>query len=161
MTNIQRQRELQERIADDERHAATAHKAAAYDDLLTRAEAAEAERDELHERYGNLNAAYVDLVIKNTEHGNRMYAAERRVAELETEVQLARATTRAAVERVAELQAAAQWRPVTDSEPADGETVELLVRGRRADGLWYYNDEQPPIVAYRPIPPLPDATEGN
>ena len=155
MTNIQRQRELQERIADDERHAATAHKAAAYDDLLTRAEAAEAERDELHERYGNLNAAYVDLVIKNTEHGNRMYAAERRVAELESQL------------------AAQQWRPGNENPPAP-DWYQVGDIGVGVYDLWYSGEawyrssfqgatyRTPPMSApdyWRPIPPLPPAPQ--
>ena len=146
MTNIQRQRELQERIADDERHAATAHKAAAYDDLLTRAEAAEAERDELHERYGKLNAAYVDLVIKNTEHGNRMYAAERRVAELETQL------------------AEQQWRPGSETPPPDWyQTAETDVFSYAyfTGATWHGHPDDLPPLWYRPIPPLPPAPDAQ
>ena len=45
--NEQQQRELAERIADDERHAATMRRAADYDALMARTEAAEAEATRL------------------------------------------------------------------------------------------------------------------
>jgi hypothetical protein len=66
--------------------------------LLARAEAAEAERNELRERHDNLKNAYANLVEEAAERLVRrlvrMYAAERRVAELEA--QLASAESRAA-----------------------------------------------------------------
>ena len=58
--------------------------------LLARAEAAEAERNELRERHDNLKNAYANLVEEATERLVRrlvrMYAAERRVAELEAQL---------------------------------------------------------------------------
>ena len=53
---------------------------------LARAEAAEAERNELRERHDNLKTAYANLVEEAAERLVRMYAAERRVAELEAQL---------------------------------------------------------------------------
>ena len=71
--------------------------------LLARAEAAEAERNELRERHDNLKTAYANLVEEAAgrlvRRLVRMYAAERRVAALEAQL------------------AAQGWRPVTITEP--------------------------------------------
>jgi predicted nucleic acid-binding Zn-ribbon protein len=50
-TMNEQQQELNERIADDERHAATMRKARDYDALMARAEAAEEEKYQLHKMW--------------------------------------------------------------------------------------------------------------
>jgi predicted nucleic acid-binding Zn-ribbon protein len=56
-TMNEQQQELNERIADDERHAATMRKARDYDALMARAEAAEAERNDANTEAARLKEA--------------------------------------------------------------------------------------------------------
>ena len=125
----------------EERVAALEHDLIA---ALARAEAAEAERDELRERHDNLKNAYANLVEEAAERLVRrlvrMYAAERRVAELEAQL------------------AAQGWRPVTITEPSPDFTVELLIVGYRGhDGYWHYPDGPEGLVirGWRPAPQEP------
>ena len=63
---------------------------------------------------------------------------------------------RAALARVAELEAAQGWQPVTITEPSPGFTVELIVVGYRGDdGYWHYPDGPEGLVirGWRPVPP--------
>ena len=86
MSQLSRGAEAIGRMVQDreERVAALEH---ALDAALARAEAAEAERNELRERHDNLKTAYANLVEEAAgrlvRRLVRMYAAERRVAELE------------------------------------------------------------------------------
>ena len=116
--------------------------------LLARAEAAEAERNELRERHDNLKNAYANLVEEAAERLVRrlvrMYAAERRVAELEAQL------------------AAQGWRPVTITEPSLNVMAELLIVGYRGDdGYWHYPDGPEGLVirGWRPVQVA--ATEEN
>lgn len=65
--------------------------------LTARAEAAEAERDDLRERHDNLKTAYANLVQEAADRLTRMYSAEAEAARLRA--------------RVAELEAALATRP--------------------------------------------------
>ena len=62
----------------------------------------------------------------------------------------------AAEARVAELEAAQGWQPVTITEPSPDFTVELIVVGYRGDdGYWHYPDGPEGLVirGWRPVPP--------
>ena len=66
------------------------------------------------------------------------------------------ARAEAAEQRVAELEAAQGWRPVTITEPSPDFTVELIVVGYRGhDGYWHYPDGPEGLVirGWRPVPP--------
>ena len=95
-----------------------------YRAALARAEAAEAERNDLRERHDNLKNAYANLVEEAAERLVRMYAAERRVAELEAQL------------------AAQGWRPVTEDWPPSNIIVPVQMRdgsirwGHRYGDLW-------------------------
>ena len=96
---------------------------------LARAEAAEAERDDLHRQLAELAAVMEEIEAERL-------ALAARVAELEAQ------------------QAAQEWRPVSDVP--DHEEVELLVRGYIGDdGKWYYRDGIDPMRGWRPLPPAP------
>ena len=109
----------------EERVAALEHDLIA---ALARAEAAEAERNDLRERHDNLKNAYANLVEEAAERLVRrlvrMYAAERRVAELEAQL------------------AAQGWRPVTEDWPPSNIIVPVQMRdgsirwGHRYGDLW-------------------------
>ena len=120
-----------------------------YRAALARAEAAEAERNDLRERHDNLKNAYANLVEEAAERLVRMYAAERRVAELEAQL------------------AAQGWRPVTEKPDKPGWYVVY-----DSDGHVFYNADIFPyrvarwtgkwdsalngLVDYwRPLPPAP------
>jgi hypothetical protein len=63
---------------------------------------------------------------------------------------------RATLARVAELEAAQGWQPVTITEPSPDFTVELIVVGYRGDdGYWHYPDGPEGLVirGWRPVPP--------
>ena len=63
---------------------------------------------------------------------------------------------RAALARVAELEAAQGWRPVTITEPSLNVMAELIVVGYRGDdGYWHYPDGPEGLVirGWRPVPP--------
>ena len=136
MNNVQRQRELAERIADDERQAAAARKAADYDALVARLEVLKVAFDNSHklnEQLGDENRALLA----------RAEAAEAEAARLRDENaeawhafdrQQSRSDRLAA--RVAELEAAQGWRPVTEDWPEYHERV-LIGHGGGYDGGWY------------------------
>jgi len=121
--NEQRQ-ELDERIADDERHAATMRKARDYDDLLARAEAAEARAAELAETLENIICALglnpVDYSDELTEPliTGVIAAMQQRAAELEAALD--------AAER--ERDDANDWQPV-DTVPLETDVL-LILRGQ-------------------------------
>ena len=112
---------------------------------LTRAEAAEAERDEYKLQRDKWIAD--EPVI------------EAEAARLRDECSRAEMAAIYFEARVAELEAqlAAQgWRPVTDDEPEEAAEVELLAVGYRDGGNWYYHDDNP-VRGWRPLPaPAPD-----
>ena len=119
--NEQQQRELAERIADDERIATVARKAYDYDALAARLEVLESAFDNSHQ----LNEQLGD-------------------------------ENRALLARVAELEAAQGWRPVTITEPPVSVMAELIIVGYRGDdGYWHYPDGPEGLVirGWRPGPP--------
>ncbi len=62
----------------------------------------------------------------------------------------------AAEARVAELEAAQGWQPVTITEPSLNVMAELIVVGYRGDdGYWHYPDGPEGLVirGWRPVPP--------
>jgi predicted nucleic acid-binding Zn-ribbon protein len=116
----EQQQELNERIADDERHAATMRKARDYDALMARAEAAEAEATRLRDE----NAEAWFAFDRQQSRGDRLAA---RVAELEA-------------------LAAQGWRPVTE-EPIEDEyylTYDALLPGNEPWIVNYYSRTAPP-----------------
>lgn len=88
---------------------------------------------------------------------------ERRAERAEADLAAANARAEAAEQRVAELEAAQSWQPVSEKPPADGyyQTATLnppVVDHAHysVDGNWYYRYGHPEY--WRPIPPPPDAT---
>ena len=143
---------------------------ALYDAALVRAKAAEVERDEAN--------------LKSLQAEYRVIQLEARVAELEAAVALSdkiRADSRLIfdllTERVAELEAAQQWRPVTEEWPPYLERVVIGQRGgtwaafaRRVrigaagDEVWLLDSETTldfesanVVFSLPPIPPAPEA----
>ena len=127
MSQLSRGAEAIGRMVQDreERVAALEH---ALDAALARAEAAEAERNELRERHDSLKKAYANLVEEAAgrlvRRLVRMYAAERRVVKLEAQL------------------AAQGWRPVTEDWPPSNIIVPVQMRdgsirwGHRYGDLW-------------------------
>jgi hypothetical protein len=139
-TMNEQQQELNERIADDERHAATMRKARDYDALAARVEAAEVERNTAARRAFNAEADSQRLTAEN-----RRLAA--RVAELEVEL------------------AAQGWRPGSETPKHDwylvydfSEDDQPLVRYYGPTG-WRLSGDRVIPNWYMPIPPLPPAPQ--
>ncbi len=159
----ERRQELDERIADDERHSATMRKARDYDDLLARVEAAEAlayerlesavfaeqrandaevERDELRDA----NSVLSDALEKTRQ---ALGAVTARVADLEAAL---------AAER-----AAHQWRPVSQKPMHTLRYQVVLQHGQRFPAVDHVVYDamsgwaSPDAIYWRPIPPLPPA----
>ncbi len=172
-----------ELVAQIEWHASAMSGATAYDleritgparALLARAEAAEEERAELRAA----NEALAELAASETE---RRVALAERVAELEAELssaddETASASAQAArfwrtnnklaadmIELEAQLEAALQWRPVTE-KPAPDQEVEIVIEATFDDygpGGWtsygyYFAADYP--TGWRPLPPAPQET---
>lgn len=108
--------------AVDRRNRAEDERAAA----LARAEAAEAERNELRERHDNLKTAYANLVEEAAgrlvRRLVRMYAAERRVAALEAQL------------------AAQGWRPIS-TDPNEPGMYIIMDRSRTYAQVWWWIEE--------------------
>ena len=86
----------------------------------------------------------------------RYEAAEAEVAQWRGFVTAIQERLQVALARVAELEAAQGWQPVTITEPSPDFTVELIVVGYRGDdGYWHYPDgpEGLKIRGWRPVPP--------
>jgi hypothetical protein len=139
----QQQRELADLIADDERHAAAARKAADYDALMARAEAAEAELARLQDE----NAETWFAFDRQQERSNRLAA------------------------RVAELEAASDaqgWRPVTEKPERTGcyylcatvdDMAPMQVVWYTPDGTWYVLPDERVLTNWQPLPPPPTEEE--
>ena len=184
MNNVQRQRELAERIADDERHAAAARKAAEYDALAARLEVLEAAFDNSHklnEQLGDENRA---LLARAEAAETEAVDLHRQLAEMAAAMEEIEAERLALAARVAELEAqlaAQQWRPVTKDWPPYNERVIIghgggygggwfaFAQRVRADNRneddWLMDDdtllafESAVVAMQRPLPPAPQETE--
>jgi hypothetical protein len=163
-TMNEQQQELNERIADDERHAATMRKARDYDALMARVEAAEAlaaERledalfaeqratdAELERDDAILAASDAERHAENAMHGLAHFRT--RVAELEAQL------------------AAQQWRPVTNEWPPQEESTPVRMRngvirwGYRHGDRWHLTGGQysrESVTHAYALPPAPAAQE--
>lgn len=67
-----------------------------------------------------------------------------------------------AEKRVAELEAADRWRPVTEGEPQTWNPIELIIRNlRTGDNTWYYDIGDAKIIGFRPTPPQDTPASGR
>ena len=166
MNNVQRQRELAERIADDERHAAAVRKAAEYDALAARLEVLEAAFDNSHklnEQLGDENRALLARAEAAEAAETEAVDLHRQLAEMAAAMEEIEAERLALAARVAELEAqlAAQgWQPVTEKPTADDEYLvwcssyeggEIQSYSRRFN-RWYSNTGNDADY-WRPLPP--------
>ena len=136
----EQQQELNERIADDERHAATMRKARDYDALMARVEAAEAEALDLHRQLAEMAAAMEEIE-------DERLALAARVAELESQL------------------AAQGWQPGSETPKHDwylvydfSEDDQPLFRYYGPTG-WRLSGDRVIPNWYMPIPPLPPAPQ--
>ena len=136
----EQQQELNERIADDERHAATMRKARDYDALAARVEAAEAEVVDLHRQLAEMAAAMEEIA-------DERLALLARVAELESQL------------------AAQGWQPGSETPKHDwylvydlSEDDQPLFRYYGPTG-WRLSGDRVIPNWYMPIPPLPPAPQ--
>ena len=158
MNNVQRQRELAERIADDERHAAAVRKAAEYDALAARLEVLEAAFDNSHklnEQLGDENRALLA----------RAEAAEAERDDANIEAALEQGNAAAAWQRVADLEAelaavkaAGEWR--TTDPPRNGVFLAEITAVASDDVIrqWGPGGNILRVSRWRPLP-QPDAPQ--